>query len=491
MSQSPISLSSEARDLLTTVSEAAFANPFSQSRRKLDAKLSGLPLTTPQEEMLHAALEHLRAFLDRLDRSGHTSLRSFRAEDQPLLGNAYLFDIFHSYMHRLDDFIRIQLGSPDEVCEAPFATELMRDLANRGFPPSDVARYFALFYQLRRAYYFVALALVGRAPCMQDLRRRLWENVFTHDTHVYVQSMWSRMEDFSTLLLGETGTGKGAAATAIGRSGFIPFDKRHDRFKENFMQTYIAINLSQFAENLIESELFGHRKGAFTGAMEAHDGVFARCSPHGSIFLDEIGDVSIPIQIKLLKVLQERTFSPVGSHENLRFHGRVIAACNRPIGKLRTEGLFRDDFFYRLSSDIIVVPPLRQRLAEDPAELDLLIGVILQRIVGETSDELQAAIKDAITGGVGPDYPWPGNVRELEQCVRRVILTQSYSGDSAAIASDLRGLIAAGIDAGSYDARDLQADYCLLLYKRHGTYEEVARRTGLDRRTVKKYVTRP
>lgn len=483
-------LAVEAREFLSMVSAAAFANPFSHSRRELDARISALPVTAPQTETLRTALERLRAFVDRLDRSGQSALHLFRAEDQPLLATAYLFDAFHRHMDRLDNLIRSQLSSPEGISETPFASELIRDLTHRGFAHSDAARYFAMFYQLRRAYHFIACALVGCAPCMEDLRLHLWENVFTHDTLSYDRFMWNRMEDFSTLLLGETGTGKGAAATAIGRSGFIPFDVRRNRFKEDFTQTYIAINLSQFSENLIESELFGHRKGAFTGAMEAHEGVFARCSPHGSIFLDEIGDVSIPVQIKLLKVLQERTFTPVGSHENLRFHGRVIAACNKPIEQLRSQGLFRNDFYYRLSSDIIVVPPLRQRLAEDPRELALLVGVILERILGAPSKELQGVIMDAIAAGVGPNYAWPGNVRELEQCVRRVILTQTYAGDNAAIASDLRGKIATRIDTGTYDARELQADYCLLLYERHGTYEEVARRTGLDRRTVKKYVTR-
>ena len=117
------------------------------------------------------------------------------------------------------------------------------------------------------------------------------------------------------MLLGETGTGKGTAAAAIGRSGYIPFDERQGRFAESFMRGFIALNLSQFPETLIESELFGHRKGAFTGAVEAHQGVLARCSPYGAIFLDEIGDVPVPVQIKLLQVLQERTFCPVGSHE--------------------------------------------------------------------------------------------------------------------------------------------------------------------------------
>src|SRR5678815_4546992 len=197
---------------------------------------------------------------------------------------------------------------------------------------------------------------------MKELRRQLWQNVFTHDMRRYERHLWNRMEDFSTMLLGETGTGKGAAAAAIGRSGFIPFDEKHRCFAESFTRSFISLNLSQFPETLIESELFGHCKGAFTGAVEAHEGVFTRCSPHGAIFLDEIGDVSVPIQIKLLQVLQERTFCPVGSHEPLRFRGRVIAATNRSLDSLRKRDLFRQDFFYRLCSDMIEVPPLRLRL---------------------------------------------------------------------------------------------------------------------------------
>ncbi len=134
---------------------------------------------------------------------------------------------------------------------------------------------------------------------MRNLRLHLWNNVFTHDIRWYEQYLWNRMEDFSTLLLGETGTGKGTAAAAIGRSGFIPYDEKKGCFTESFTRNFIAINLSQFAESLIESELFGHKKGAFTGAVEHHDGVFTRCTPYGSIFLDEVGDISVPIQVKL------------------------------------------------------------------------------------------------------------------------------------------------------------------------------------------------
>ncbi len=111
--------------------------------------------------------------------------------------------------------------------------------------------------------------------------------------------------------------------------------------------------------------------------MEDHQGIFQRCSRYGAIFLDEIGEVSYPIQIKLLKVLEERLYSPVGSHEIHRFDGRIIAATNRPIDELVMKGLMRSDFYYRLCSDIITVAPLRDRIKDDPHELDDLLNVIV------------------------------------------------------------------------------------------------------------------
>jgi transcriptional regulator with GAF, ATPase, and Fis domain len=309
---------------------------------------------------------------------------------------------------------------------------------------------------------------------MKELRRHLWNNVFTHDIRLYERHLWNRMEDFSTMLLGETGTGKGTAAAAIGRSGFIPFDEKRGRFAESFTRTFVAMNLSQFPETLMESELFGHRKGAFTGAVEAHEGIFARCSPYGAIFLDEIGDLSVPVQIKLLQVLQERTFTPVGSHEKLRFRGRVIAATNKPLDRLRATGQFRDDFYYRLCSDIITVPTLRQRIQEDRRELDDLLANIVQRLAGTTDLPVK----------LPADYAWPGNVRELEQAVRRILLTEEYRGDQRPAEPDWIGKL----QAGKLDADAVLAGYCTLLYQRCGNYEEVARRTNLDRRTVKAYL---
>jgi transcriptional regulator with GAF, ATPase, and Fis domain len=360
----------------------------------------------------------------------------------------------------------------------------MEELIGYGFERSDACRYVGMFYQIRRAYFFISKVLVGDSACMKQLRARLWENIFTHKIEWYECCLWNRMEDFSTLLLGETGSGKGAAAAAIGRSGFIPFNPQIQKFEESFTRAFVSINLSQYPEALIESELFGHRKGAFTGAIEKHDGIFSKCSPHGAIFLDEIGDVSIPVQIKLLQVLQERTFSPVGGHEKIRFEGRVIAATNKSLDTLRREGTFRDDFYYRLCSDVITVPPLRQRIRESSHELDMLVSHLLQRICGK---DLHLPMLEVLRREPGKNYAWPGNVRELEQAIRRIMLTGAYAGDDGV---ESREEIALGhaVEAGSLSARELVEKYCRDLYDQYGNYGEVARRTGLDWRTVKKNI---
>jgi DNA-binding NtrC family response regulator len=324
---------------------------------------------------------------------------------------------------------------------------------------------------------------------MRQLRENLWNHIFTSDVRLYETSLWNRMEDFSTLLIGPTGSGKGAAAAAIGRSGFIPFDPKKRCFAASFTDTFVSVNLTQYAETLLESELFGHTKGSFTGAVASHEGLLSMCGRHGSIFLDEIGDISPSIQIKLLKVLEERVFTPVGSHDVRRFHGRVIAATHQPLAMLRKQGTFRDDFYYRLCSDCIELPSLSQRVQESPGELDILIAHTVTWITGQANETLCHRVRQVIDTRLGRDYTWPGNVRELAQCVRRVIIKQDYQGDQVTQTPETETeSLADQIRAGSLRAEDLLARYCKILYKRFGTYEEVARRTDLDRRTVKRYV---
>lgn len=480
-------LTGSQREFLRMVGEAAFVNPFGEVRAELDLNIAGIGKDSAPGERLTGAMRSVADFLVELDRPKIAFLADFGEEDRQLVRDALLFDLFHRSIEPLDALIERQLKVGGGVCQVgKFAVEILGEMTRHGIDETDALRFFAFFYQLRRAYYFISTALVGRSLSMRRLRMSLWNNVFTYDARFYSRSLWNRMEDFSSLVLGDTGSGKGAAARAIGRSGYIPYDARVGCFAESFMSSLVEINLSQFPESLIESELFGHRKGAFTGAVEAHKGVFSLCSECGAVFLDEIGDASIPVQIKLLRVLQEREFTAVGSHEKLSFRGRVIAATNKDLDTLRREGQFRDDFYYRLCSDIIEVPSLQQRIREDAGELDDLLAIVVERIIGNKDMALAERMREAVISSVGLEYEWPGNVRELEQCVRRILLCGSYTGQHPREAAS--GNLMDRMAAGDYDAQSLLADYCTRLYALHGTYEAVARAAGLDRRTVRKYI---
>src|SRR5581483_3429426 len=370
----PRALSGAERDFLQALSGVVFGNPFTPERMALIRRLAPEApgdLTSDREALVRVVTPKVAPLVREAPR--------LSGDDRQLLEAALLYVTYHRYVPQLDEHIERQEDKGGEPLAAPFGEYAMRELVQMGFAEERAARFFALFFQLRRAFFFIDRALEGESEAMQRLRQALWNSMFTHDMRAYEAALWNRMEDFSTLLLGETGTGKGSAAAAIGRSIFIPYLARERRFAANFAESFIAINLSQFPETLIESELFGHRKGAFTNAFERHQGVFDRCNAHGALFLDEIGEVAMPVQIKLLQVLQERTFTPLGDREKKRFSGRVIGATNRSLGELRKAGRFRDDFYYRLCSDVIHVPTLRERIRESPRELAQLVRLVLSR----------------------------------------------------------------------------------------------------------------
>ncbi|WP_027362987.1 sigma 54-interacting transcriptional regulator [Desulfospira joergensenii] len=485
-------LDPEEKKFFRTVYNAAFANPFSELREKLDRKIAGMIPGTDSREATDMCIREVNQRLKKLQALGKGNINEYSREDREILRVVYLFDIFHKFRDEFDQLIKDQIKAGDAPVKVEFAEQARQMVVDKGFSDHRFWHYFALSFQLRRAFYFISQTLVGTSPCMKKLKKHLWYNVFTYNMDLYDQYLWNRMEDFSTLLLGETGTGKGTAAKAIGQSGFIPFDEKKNCFTQSFTRAFSSLNLSQYPETLLESELFGHTKGAFTGAVEDYQGVFALCSPHGSILLDEIGEIPNHVQIKLLRVLQERNFSPVGSHASFRFNGRVIAATNRPRKDIMSGKVFRDDFYYRLCSDIIEVPPLRTRIREKASELDDLLSFTIHRMTGMRSKKLLNKVKRIIDRGLGKDYQWPGNVRELEQCVRSVLLRRDYKGKEDAAEQDASPALtlARRVSDQSIAVPELVAGYCRLLYDTLGTYEKVARATGLDRRTVKKHITR-
>ncbi|MEN8190096.1 MAG: sigma 54-interacting transcriptional regulator [Thermodesulfobacteriota bacterium] len=488
MGKSPGELRKEERDFFRNTRDAIFSNPFGERRASIDRLILANTTDNGRDKEKQLATK-VAVRLDRLLSEQGKNIYDYRAKDSDLLRYGVLFSVFHRFCDRLDELIITQLEQGDAPSRVNFSEECLGLLAGYGLNSDDAEKCFALFFQLRRAFFFIN-RIIGSSIPMQGLRLNLWNNVFTHDLGLYEDHLWNRMEDFSTILQGETGTGKGMAAAAIGRSGFIPFDRAKGCFVESFTRAFVSINFSQYPEELLESELFGHKKGAFTGAIENHDGVFGRCSPHGSIFLDEIGEIAEPVQIKLLTVLQERRFCPVGSHHEHRFHGRVIAATNQDLLALRKKGRFRNDFYYRLCSDSIQVPTLRSRIHENEDELGQLLERTVTHILGTDSSEIAGFIEEAIRRNIPQDYPWPGNVRELEQCARRILIKHGYEGDQIVAAGGRQEEdIGDQILRGTLTASELLTVYCRHLYDRLGSYEAVARQVDLDRRTVKKHIT--
>jgi DNA-binding NtrC family response regulator len=487
-----IKLSEFDRTFFELVADATFSNPFSLKRQELDRKIVSLATQEPADTMAWSKLvpivveriEHTISTLERQGKLTPVKIEHFEKGDQELIKHAFLFLIFHKTIVDLDELIRKRERSPEKNMEVPFASKAIRQMTLRGFTLDEAVRYFELFYQIRRAFYFILQGLVGQSDCMRQLRMDLWNNIFTHDIRGYERHLWDRMEDFATLLEGPTGCGKGAAAAAIGKSCFIPFDASHGTFQSNFMELFVPANLSLYSSGVLESELFGHIAGSFTGAVKDYEGLFGQCRPHGTIFLDEIGELSPQIQVKLLKVLEERTYTPVGSNKTKRFHGRVIAATNRSVAELRKQGVFRDDFYYRLCADCIVVPSLAQRVQQNPAELREMVEHFTRQMTNDYNPKLADRVMEVIATRLPKDYAWPGNVRELAQCIRRVILKDDYRPDEATRQTRL-DKITAGIKKENFSAEQLTTEYCKFLFERHESYMDVAKIMELNWRTVK------
>lgn len=223
----------------------------------------------------------------------------------------------------------------------------------------------------------------------------------------------------TVLIRGETGTGKEVIARAI---------HQHSAFSE---EPFVAVNCTALTDTLLESELFGHTKGSFTGAISTRKGYF-ELAGEGTILLDEIGDTSPDFQTKLLRVLQERSFYPVGGEEPKTTHARVIAATHRPVEQLIKEGRFREDLYFRLKVVEILVPPLRDR----PGDIPLIAGALLGRVREETHREVHR-ISDAAMESL-LSYDWPGNIRELENALMRaaIVARGSVIGEDHLVLGD-------------------------------------------------------
>ena len=349
----------------------------------------------------------------------------------------------------------------------------------------EPAHLFACLFQVRRAFHHIFDCILGGSMPAVRLRAAVWQSVFTHNLRRYQHGFWRQMGDMTTLITGPTGTGKELVARAIGLSRYVPFDGAKRVFTADYRETYCVLNIAALAPTLIESELFGHRRGAFTGAVEDRAGWLEVCGELGTVFLDEIGDLPAGLQTKLLRVLQNREFQRVGETKTRHFPGKVVAATNRDLEAEMRAGNFRPDLYYRLRADLVRTPSLAEQLRECPADLPNLVAFLVTRIVGpDEAPAATATVVDWLTQHLDPAYGWPGNVRELDQCVRSILIRGEYqpTGHAPGAAGD-EWLAAAA--AGTLDADTLLRHYAALVHRQTGSYVETARRLGLDRRTVK------
>jgi transcriptional regulator with AAA-type ATPase domain len=489
------------RRFAAALSRLTFANPFLTERVELeeaalgdafertgavwsvDADLDGL---NPNLRQIDAGIGRLLpALRERLVQGCGASDADLEVYDELVL--------YHLYSRTQDDWRRL-IDSPKGAGEAyrRFAAEAEKwfGLPGVALPTRHDAPFlFAWGFQMRRAFHHTFRHLYGSSLPAARLRAAVWESIFTHDRRRYRRVLWDRMEDLATLVVGPSGTGKELVARAIGLSRFIPFDPEAGRFVDDYERGFQAVNLSALSPTLIESELFGHARGAYTGALADRTGWLEACGALGTVFLDEIGELAPALQVKLLRVLQARTFQRLGETEERRFEGKIVAATHCDLAAEIAAGRFREDVYYRLCSDVIRTPSLSEQLRDEPGDLRNLILVLARRWLGADEAEVLAGeVNDYVLRELGADYAWPGNIRELEQCVRNVLVRREYH--PANVVPGASGLapaaaLAADVARGTLDADELLRRYTTLVYHLAGSYEEASRRLGIDRRTVK------
>ena len=496
-------LSDGERPVVSALASLADANPFLAGRVDLERRALGSVFTaTGAVWRVEASLDGVNPNLPRLSALVERFARELRrrlaggarADREDLLRYEALvrYLLYARYENLWLELVeRGERGEPTTGPVAAFA-EFARDVdellrvPGRDLPyPVDAPQLFAWGYQIRRAFHHTFRRIYGASMPAARLRAAVWQSVFTCDSLRYRRVLFERMGDVPTLVVGESGTGKELVARAIALSRFIPFDASTRCFREDYAGLFHPLNVAALSPTLVESELFGHRRGAFTGAVADREGWLESCGPLATVFLDEIGDLGAEIQIKLLRVLEGRVFQRIGETRERRFSGKIVAATNRDLALEMREGRFRSDFYYRLCADVIHTPTLREQLSDSPEDLRNLLLVIAGRIVGsEEAEAVADEVAEWIAGELGREYPWPGNVRELEQCVRNWVVRREYRPAAAARAGPEQAL-AEALARCELSADELLTRYCTLVYAREGSYESAARRLALDRRTVK------
>ncbi|MDX1964740.1 MAG: sigma 54-interacting transcriptional regulator [Pirellulales bacterium] len=514
------SFTSAERHSLATFARMAYTNPFLAERIKLEHAVLGDQYVpeqiiawskrADQGDRDRLNVERLTTLATMLVNSFCERLSPESTVDGSLLENYWdtaTYVLYYRHMAQLERSALVDPGRSLVKIWRTFCEDMhifAVPLRERQFPLPSAEHLFACLFQLRRAFLQIYDHILGDSQPATRLRAMVWQSIFTHDMRRYRKTVYRHLGELPTLITGPTGTGKELVARAIGLSQYVPFDPQSEKFGCLGDVAFYPLNLSALSPTLIESELFGHRRGAYTGAATDRVGWLEACKPAGAVFLDEIGELDAALQVKLLRVAQQRTFSRLGETDQRHFTGKLIAATNRNLQAELAAGRFREDLYYRLCADRITTPSLCEQLRDRPTELRELVTHVSRRIAGDEAEEFADEVVAWIEEHLGPNYPWRGNIRELEQCVRNLLVRREYlplDGEcitnppvSAANASDPpltmppqpAWIMAAW--KNELTADELLRQYCTWVYAQTSSYERSAERLGLDRRTIKSKV---
>jgi len=404
----------------------------------------GMVEVAPDVEHAARLMERLHFDLLILDialpgKSGLEWLHELR--EHGFTGDAILITAFAD----LDTAINALRGGASDFILKPFRVDQILNSIKNCFQRARLARENFVLRRELAGLNMDVNGLVGRSDAMQQLRTLLRR----------VAQMPS-----TVLLLGESGTGKEVAARAL-----------HE-MSPRAPRPFVPVNCASIAAELIESELFGHVKGAFTGATESRNGLFYYAHG-GTLFLDEISELPLPLQTRLLRVLEERRLRPVGSEREVPVDVRIVAASNRDVAAEVAAGRFREDLYFRLAVVDILIPPLRER-AEDVLDL-------VRHFMGLLTTQLGVAPL-AVPPGLLPrlaSYAWPGNVRELRNFVERSLILGAFPADAPHVRAEPH---AAGADL---PLEEVEKRHILhMLEVCGGNKSEAARRLGVSRKTL-------
>jgi hypothetical protein len=511
---------------IASAAELATLSPFHEGRGNLEAELSGgfsVPRSSP---LLCAQSREQRKINDLYDDLLRKSdeLQNFVNSSSNRPGEIVAKLLFYRLAHdpavvpaltKCVELDEKRIGSSDGQGWKPQLGAILKDLSQGSHWSSDIGlrlfgsqeHLFGCLFQYLRAWYYIARSFKGNSPLLVKLKEEVWQSTFSSDLFRYFVLLRTGCDFVAStpvLVVGDTGTGKESVAEVLAYSTYIPFDPKGQHFKSNHASGFKPLNVSAFTSQLLESELFGHRKGAFTGAVRNKDG-HLKSRQHETIFLDEVGELSEEVQVKLLRVLQTRKFLPVGADKEEVFDGRLVCATHRDILNTTEDKILRSDFFMRIEGNRIRTPGLRNQLdscADGAAdELRILVKELASDFIcgqppdddfyGYQRDELINMAADAFSKDtyLVRGFAWPGNFRQLEKMVRQYLIrgrieeTNKPSQVGPAVPKPANAFLS----EYNRPMADLKREYAnVVLQMAGGMKKEAARRLDIDVRSLDK-----